>query len=98
VDHSTLSVLFDRIAKIETNLALLLQRHTVREFYTTKELAELLGRKEYTVREWCRLGRIVAKKLPGGRGNEGEWRIPHDELLRYQRDGLLPPSRQAAMR
>jgi excisionase family DNA binding protein len=57
--------------------------------YTTKELAAVLGKKEYTVREWCRLGRINAKKTDGGRGNEGEWRIPHEELERYRREGLL---------
>jgi len=34
--------------------------------------------------------RIAAKKLPHGRGNEGEWRVPNEELLRYQKDGLLP--------
>jgi hypothetical protein len=95
-----------RIAKVETIMgqgfgqieALLQRKETVKEFYTTKELAQLLGKKEYTVREWCRLERVAAKKLPGGRGNEGEWRIPHEELIRYRTDGLLPLSPQAAMR
>ena len=34
----------ERIAKIETSLALLLQQRTVKDFYTTKEVAELLKR------------------------------------------------------
>jgi excisionase family DNA binding protein len=84
--------------QVASNLALLTRQRTVKEAYTPKEVAELLGKKEYTVREWCRLGRIAAKKLPNGRGNEGEWRIPHKELMRYQTEGLLPLSPQARLR
>lgn len=64
----------------------------IRESYTTKQIAEILKKKEYTVREWCRLGRINAEKTSCGRGNEGEWRIPHSELVRYRKEGLLPLS------
>src|SRR5262249_25096052 len=88
----------DRISRIEANLAVLVRQQTVRDCYTTKQLAEMLDKKEYTVREWCRLGRITAKKLPNGRGNEGEWRIPHNELVRYQNEGLLPLPSQARLR
>ena len=88
----------ERLALIETSLFLLVRQQTVRDFYTIRQVAEMLGKKEYTVREWCRLGRIVAKKLPGGRGNEGEWRISHEELVRYQNEGLLPLSCQALLR
>jgi hypothetical protein len=88
----------ERLAKIETNLAVLMRKNTVKESYTTKQLAEVVGRKEYTVREWSRWGRINAKKLKGGRGNEGEWRLSHEELLRYQREGLLSPPPQAPLR
>ena|ERR1022692_4410750 len=96
----------ERMTKIESSMgqgfgqieALLSRKEAVKESYTTKELAEILGKKEYTVREWCRLGRVAANKLSGGRGNEGEWRVPHDELIRYRTGGLLPLSPQAAMR
>jgi hypothetical protein len=86
-----------RLARIEATaqacermLSTLVQQRTIKDWYTTKEIATLLGKKEYTVREWCRLRRINSKKLSGGRGNEGEWRISHEELLRIQTEGLLP--------
>lgn len=64
-------------------------RQTVKEFYTTAEIAQLLGRRPYTVREWCRLGRINAEKAHSGRGLDEEWRVSHDELVRIQNEGLL---------
>lgn len=76
----------------------LLQAETVKEAYTTKELGKILKRDVYTVREWCRSGRMNARKTESGRGNEGEWRIPHAELIRYRNEGLLPQKPQAAMR
>lgn len=57
--------------------------------YTPAEFGAIVGRKPYTVREWCRYGRIQAEKVKGvGRGSEEEWRISHAELVRYQNDGL----------
>jgi hypothetical protein len=46
-----------------------------KEFYTTVEVASLLGRRPFTVREWCRNGRVHAEKTHSGRGAEAEWRI-----------------------
>jgi excisionase family DNA binding protein len=88
----------DEISGIKAHVAMILRQRTIKDYYTTKEVAELLGKKEYTVREWCRLGRVGAIKLGHGRGNEGEWRIPHEALECYQREGLLPPSRHAQWR
>lgn len=68
-----------------------------KDSYTTAELAEILGRKPYTVREWCRLQRINAFKADCGRGIDEEWRISHEELVRIQNEGLLP-SRYAITR
>lgn len=86
--------LTERLARIEETLTLLLRQRTVKEWYTTAEVAALLHKAEYTVREWCRLSRIHSEKLPHGRGNEGEWRIAHEELVRYDREGLLPLPRK----
>lgn len=66
------------------------ERKTVKESYTTTEAAALLGKRPYTVREWCRLGRIHAVKAMCGRGGEVEWRISHEELERFRNEGLLP--------
>lgn len=61
-----------------------------REFYSTQEFGELVGRSEYTVREWCRLQRIHCKKAESGRGDAKSWKIPASELQRYRDHGLLP--------
>lgn len=85
-----LAGLTTRFAAIENNIAVLAQRQTVKEFYTTQDLCKMFGKAPYTVREWCRLGRIKAKKIRASCGGECEWRIPHEELVRLQNDGLLP--------
>jgi hypothetical protein len=80
----------ERLERIESMLVRLVERQSVKDWYTTEELARLLGRAEFTVREWCRLGRINAEKRRSGRGAIPAWVISHQELLRYQRHGLLP--------
>ena len=84
----------EALIKIESLLRVVTEQRVIKDWYATKEVAELLEKKEYTVREWCRLGRINCKKVAGGRGNEGEWRICHEELLRIQNQGLLPMPRR----
>lgn len=59
-------------------------------YYTTAEAAELLHRKQFTVRQWARLGRIHAEKTHAGRGIDPEWRISKEEIIRIQNEGLLP--------
>jgi hypothetical protein len=78
------------LEKIERLLMVLIERQTVREWYTTEQFAQLVGKAEFTVREWCRLGRVHAEKRKSGRGAFLAWVISHDELLRYQREGLFP--------
>lgn len=63
---------------------------TVKDSYTTTELAHILNRRPYTVREWCRLGRVNATRTHAGRGEVEEWRVSHQELQRIQNEGLLP--------
>jgi hypothetical protein len=80
----------ERLEKIEAMLVALVERQQVREWYTTHEFARAVGKAEFTVREWCRLGRLHAEKRKSGRGAYPAWVISHAELQRYQRAGLLP--------
>jgi hypothetical protein len=84
----------DRLSRIEAMLATLVERQAVKAFYTPEEFARLVGRDAFTCREYCRLGRIRAEKKVSGRGKHASWVIPHDELLRFQREGLLPDRRR----
>ena len=85
--------LLSRLTKIETMLASLVEQRTVKEWYSTAEVATLLGKAEFTVREWCRLGRVHAQKKKSGRGVASEWIIGHAELTRVRNEGLLPDPR-----
>jgi hypothetical protein len=82
-----------RLARIESLLASLVEQKTVKEWYSTADLAKLLRRAEFTVREWCRLGRIRAEKRKCGRGPASEWMVSHEELTRVRNEGLLPDPR-----
>lgn len=63
----------------------------IKDYYTTREVARIVDRSPYTVREWCRLGRVRGEKAFSGRGIDEEWRISHAELVRIQNEGLLHP-------
>lgn len=80
----------EHLAKIEAMLLVLVERQAVKEWYTTEEFARVVGKAEFTVREWCRHGRVRAEKRNSGRGPFASWVVSHQELLRYQREGLLP--------
>jgi hypothetical protein len=80
----------ERLDKIEKLLLVLVERQQVREWYSVEELARIIGRAVFTVRSWCRLGRIHAEKKTSGRGKHASWAISHGELLRFQREGLRP--------
>ncbi len=83
--------LCERLERIEDILRRLAQEHVAQKFYSTADVAKLLGKAEFTVREWCRHQRIRAEKRPCGRGNSQEWMISHEELTRIQAEGLLRP-------
>jgi hypothetical protein len=85
----------EKLDRIVAMLAALAEREQVREWYTTGQVAQLLGKAEFTVREWCRTGRANAAKKSSGRGAHPSWTISHDEVLRLQREGLLPCRRPA---
>ncbi len=80
----------ERLDKIESMLAILVAQQTIKEFYEVEEFARLARKACFTVREWARLGRINGQKRGSGRGAHAAWVFSHAELLRYQRDGLLP--------
>ena len=78
-----------RLEKIEELLLILVERQTVKEFYEIEEFARIVGKSCYTCREWARHGRVRADKKLSGRGAYARWVVPHAELLRYQKEGLL---------
>src|SRR5437870_1445503 len=61
IDH-----LGERLGGMEPTLRelhdLVSSQSTVKDWYSTVELANLLDKAEFTVREWCRRGRIHAQK------------------------------------
>jgi hypothetical protein len=62
-----------------------------RSFYSVEEVAAFLGKAEYTVREYCRQGRINATKREERRGGSAIWSISAAEVARLKDEGLLPP-------
>jgi hypothetical protein len=97
VDSSAAQVgeVLERLQRIEDALTTLTKERMKKDFYSTEEVAELLGKAPFTIREWCRLGRIRAQKRHSGRGAHPAWAVSHEELLRIERDGLLPLPRPA---
>lgn len=65
--------------------------------YTVDDVATMLGKDSYTVRDWCRLGRINASKRHERRGRSALWSISAEEVTRYHNEGMLPidPSRNS---
>jgi len=91
--------LFERLDRIESVLQALVQERSIKEWYTTAEVAEALGKAEYTVREWCRLRRIPASKKPHARGAHQEWMISRGVLVDLQNLKLPgPPVAQGEMK
>jgi len=84
------TAILKELQEMKAMLAVLVERQRVREWYSTEEFARLVGKAEFTVREWCRHGRIHAEKRRSGRGAFPAWVVSHQELLRVQREGLLP--------
>src|SRR5262249_43858713 len=89
--------LLERLDKLDAMLAELIRQRTVRDWYTTDEVAQILGRARVTVREWCRHGRGHSQQKNNGRGKYTSWAISHEELLRIQREGLLPLENTSAL-
>jgi hypothetical protein len=82
----------ERLEKLENLLLSLVDREQPKEWYSVEEFARIVGRAEFTVRSWCRQGRILARKKESGRGGHTAWAISNEALQQYRRDGLLPVS------
>jgi hypothetical protein len=87
-----LALLAQRMGNLEERLTLVSQgigdHQLLKEWYSTSELAELVKKSDFTVREkWCNQGRIACEKDP----DSGKWRIPGDEVRRLQNGGALLP-------
>jgi hypothetical protein len=96
MEADQIGLLLERLDRIEAVVVELLRQRTVKDWYVTEEAAQILGKAEFTVREWCRLRRIRAEKRGSGRGKFQSWVISHAELQRIQREGLLPIQRHPA--
>ncbi len=60
----------------------------VKEWYTPGDVAGILGKSEFTVRErWCNSGRIECKK------DGANWLVPHHEVERLRNGGALKSRR-----
>jgi hypothetical protein len=82
-------------AKLDRVLDLLRDRSEVRQHFSVEECAPKLNKSAYTIREWCRMGRINAFKCNDKRGDSAAWRVSAEEISRILDFGLLPidPSR-----
>lgn len=87
-------------ARLDEMRTMILQIHEMlanpivaREWFTVEEVATQLGKRPYTVREWCRHGRLNATKRTEKRGGVELWNISSEEVARYRNEGLLPDGR-----
>jgi hypothetical protein len=76
----------ERLERMEGVLGLLVEQRTAKEWYTTAEVAQIIGKGEYTVREYCRKGQVKAEKAANGRG----WLISHAALTHLRNLGPTP--------
>ena len=95
-DHSPATAA--QVAEVRAMLAELLgrlggtgQSSTIlpcRSSYSVEEVAAMLGRTSFTVRQWCRNGRIEATKRQERRGGAELWSIAAEEVERHRNEGL----------
>ena len=87
--RSMISELAPIVAELKVLKDQLASPRESREWYSVEEVAKRLGKSEYTVREWCRWGRINARKRAERRGAAELWSIAAEELVRIKDEGLL---------
>ena len=95
IHYESLELVLNSLANLEAQNAAILDRlggevpkqtKTIK-WWTSEELAVALKRKPFTVREWCRQGRIPAKKDKRSR----LWRIGNKEAQRLIAGGKPKP-------
>lgn len=77
-------------AKLDAIMETVVSQKTIKDFYSTAEVADMVGRSEFQVRQWCREGRVKAIKRACGRGSHKSWMVSHEEVDRYRNHGLRP--------
>ena len=95
--HSDLALqsillLSQQVASLDKKLTdiyeIVMAQRVEKDWYTTSELAEALGKSQYTIQErWCNEHRIECEKEPGS----GKWRIPGHEFRRLIGGGSPRP-------
>jgi Helix-turn-helix domain len=91
IESPDVAARLDRLDRMVSQLLdLVIKQKTIKQFYSTAEIAEITGKAEFTVREYCRLGRIKGQKQACGRGKHASWIVAHAELIRFLNEGLLP--------
>ena len=83
-----LSSIEKQLADILLRLNQLEGKSAEKQWWSPEELAVSLHRKPFTVREWCRLGRIRAEKDKYSR----LWRVSDKESQRLIAGGGLQPN------
>ena len=78
-----LAALESTLARIEKGMKAAQATSPEKHAYTVSEAAELTNLSEWTIRNACNKGRIKAQKGP-----DEKWRIPRDELVKIQNEGL----------
>jgi len=69
-----------------------------REWFSPEKIGSIIGRTANTVRQWCRHGRLKARKRVCERGRYVDWEIHADQLWHYCEHGLRPSSRRSHSR
>lgn len=78
------------LAPIEGRIERPIRREVLKDFSEIGESARLVGKAEFTIREWARHGRIGATWRKGGRAPHPLRVIGREELTRHRGDGLKP--------
>ena len=86
---TAITSLVDEVKHMRRQLDELVNRGTIKDYYTTEEFASLKSMKPKTVRDYCNEGRLKGEKQRTGHGRSKRWVIPHSELQRFEREGLL---------